>query len=690
MSSPINPQPVPGSSTGELPAFVSNGVVGLRVRSDPLVSGACLVSSYAGEHPEKRIEAAALAPYPLACQVGLDNVWSLDESARVEVEDQSYDFATGELSSRAIFDNGGKRVRLETVTFCSRNHPSLACQEVVLTVDSACDLGVRAMIDGRNVGGRLARWDRATPGEAEPACDGYMLWDSEGVTGTCGLAYVTELVGEQLEPSRPAARNRTMWSEYRFRARAGRKYRLRQIVSLVPGLMHRRPDEEAARLAAKARSDGFDRIRAENRAEWNELWKGRIVLVGADTRWQALADASFFYMNTSAHASSLASTSMFGLATWWDYHYYYGHVMWDLEAFVVPALSVMQPHAARGLLDYRSRHLEAARTNARIWGRRGLQFPWESAPATGEETAPLPGTGAWHADHVTLAVARAFAVHSFLTGDPRFLKNKAWPVLSGVAEWLESRLKRTPRGVEYPASMGVAERPEPADNAAYPNMAAKVALGYAVSVAERLGEAASPKWSALARDLVLPVKGKVVIAHDGYTPSEEKGATPDPLMGVFPLDYRLEPEIEAATLKFWLDLADEYVGAPMLSPLYGAWAARAGDRRLALRLLDEGYGKFFSGRFLQPLEYRPDKHPEQPRAGPFFANMGGFLASLLFGFPGIEPGLGEPASWCRRPVVLPQGWEAIEVERLWVHGRPTRLSAHHGAERAVLELGDLV
>jgi len=48
-------------------------------------------------------------------------------------------------------------------------------------------------------------------------------------------------------------------------------------------------------------------------------------------------------MNTSVHASSPASTSMFGLATWHDYHYYFGHVMWDIEAFAVPPLMAWPP-----------------------------------------------------------------------------------------------------------------------------------------------------------------------------------------------------------------------------------------------------------------------------------------------------------------------------------------------------------
>ena len=76
---------------------------------------------------------------------------------------------------------------------------------------------------------------------------------------------------------------------------------------------------------------GFEAIRKNNRACWAELWKSRIRLVGAEKRWQAMADAAFFYLMSTAHTSSPSSTSMFGLATWHDYHYYFGHVMWDIE-----------------------------------------------------------------------------------------------------------------------------------------------------------------------------------------------------------------------------------------------------------------------------------------------------------------------------------------------------------------------
>jgi len=116
----------------------------------------------------------------------------------------------------------------------------------------------------------------------------------------------------------------------------------------------------------------------------------------------------------------------------------------------------------------------------------------------------------------------------------------------------------------------------------------------------------------------------------------------------------------------------------MLSALYGVWAARQGDRNFALKLLEEGYEAFITGRFDQTLEYRSDRFPEQPMAGPFFANMGGFLMSLLLGFPRLTPGPGDLSTWPQGIVVLPQGWREIEVERLWVRGRAASLSARHG------------
>jgi len=69
----------------------------------------------------------------------------------------------------------------------------------------------------------------------------------------------------------------------------------------------------------------------------------------------------------------------------------------------------------------------------------------------------------------------------------------------------------------------------------------------------------------------------------------------------------------------------------------------------------------------------------------FLTNPAGFLMSLLFGLTGLQLDADEPRGWAKHPITLPEGWETIEVERIWASGEPWRLTARHGAERARLE-----
>jgi len=66
LGKPHQSAPGAGGAGNELPAYVANGVVGLRVRAMPLAAGLTLLSAYAGEHPQRLIEAIAVAPYPVA------------------------------------------------------------------------------------------------------------------------------------------------------------------------------------------------------------------------------------------------------------------------------------------------------------------------------------------------------------------------------------------------------------------------------------------------------------------------------------------------------------------------------------------------------------------------------------------------------------------------------------------------
>jgi protein-glucosylgalactosylhydroxylysine glucosidase len=106
------------------------------------------------------------------------------------------------------------------LVFCSRDEPSLVCQE------TDRDLTLTAVLDARHVDGCALRHLRDTPGGDKPCCDGAALWESAGALSTCDIAYVTELLGAEAKPERPPLENRTLTTGYAFKAKAGQTYRL--------------------------------------------------------------------------------------------------------------------------------------------------------------------------------------------------------------------------------------------------------------------------------------------------------------------------------------------------------------------------------------------------------------------------------------------------------------------------------
>jgi protein-glucosylgalactosylhydroxylysine glucosidase len=622
----------------------------------------------------------------LAGDIKVGPVWLSHNWQNIHDVVQRYDFETGELHSAFVYSYDGLDLEVDIVTFCCRSQPSLVAQEVTVRARSACELTIAAGIDPSGVQGRWIRRWLSIPEVDDDSIDGLMHWETLGAMASLGAAYWTDYRGDDVDRSKNPELNGPLTTSYRTKVRKGQRITLRQVTSLVPSANHNQPHMEATRRVALGRRIGFDRLRRENAAAWQDLWRSRIVLVGADTKWQTLADAAFFYLHTSTHPGSL-STHPFGLAQWYGYHYYYGHVMWDVEGFLLRPLLLTNPDAALAMLDYRTRCLEAARENARLNGYKGLQFPWQSSPSRGEEAAPGLGPAASYEHHITPDVAQAFVEYTHATGNDVFRKDRTWPVLSGTAEWLTSRGVQTTRGWEICEAMGIAERKEPADNAAFVNMAATVALREAISCGERLGYEVPREWRSMADGLTLPMnRANVILDHDGYTRREEKAATPAALAGLFPLGYPVSDEVGQATLSFYLDMADDYMGSPMLSSLLGVWAAMLGDRARSARLFEEGYAAFATDRFNVVHEYRIDKFPEQPVSGPFLANIGGFLVACLYGLPGIRLGPGVPSTWCARPVVMPDLWDAVEVERIWVRGRPASLRAKHGERAAAIEL----
>jgi hypothetical protein len=138
------------------------------------------------------------------------------------------------------------------------------------------------------------------------------------------------------------------------------------------------------------------------------------------------------------------------------------------------------------------------------------------------------------------------------------------------------------------------------------------------------------------------------------------------------------------------------------SPWLAALLQRIGDSARKLISVDgltgivpfngerRGYARFMSDRFLQTLEYRQNKFPDQQPAGRFMANVGGSLSGCLYRLSGLRLGADGPETWGRRRVVLPAGPIEVSVLMLAWLMVATRALEHADVVRPQNVLGGAV
>jgi hypothetical protein len=216
-------------------------------------------------------------------------------------------------------------------------------------------------------------------------------------------------------------------------------------------------------------------------------------------------------------------------------------------------------------------------------------------------------------------------------------------------------------------------------------MAAARTLREAADFARSLGETPPALWDQIAAGLVIPQgRDGHIVNHDNFRIDRRLGETPEGAAGIWPVGYEVSPEVEQATFRFaTTEQSPRYAGVPMLSGFLAYYAVAAGLPEQATQLLETGYANFIDEPFLETDEFTRLR-PDLPRAAPMFANIGAYVMTLIYGYPGMRIGPGDPASWCQRPVVLPPGWRSIEIERVWARGSAWSLEARRGASAADL------
>ena len=170
---------------------------------------------------------------------------------------------------------------------------------------------------------------------------------------------------------------------------------------------------------------GFDGLLAEHRRAWALRWEDADVRIDGDPGLQLAVRLAIFHLLASAQGGGEAAVGARGLTG----HAYRGHVFWDTDVYVLPALAATYPPAARGILEYRVKRLPAAMRAARARQGEGAWFPWESA-LSGRDVTPrqlrdhrgeiVPILTGDLEEHIVADVAWAAACYIDWTGDEAF------------------------------------------------------------------------------------------------------------------------------------------------------------------------------------------------------------------------------------------------------------------------------
>jgi hypothetical protein len=269
-----------------------------------------------------------------------------------------------------------------------------------------------------------------------------------------------------------------------------------------------------------------------------------------------------------------------------------------------------------------------------------------------------------------------------------FLCERAWPVVKGVAEWIESRVTKTERGYEILHVTGIDEGTTNVNNDAYTNMICKLTLLHANRIAQKLGYPENGQWKNVAENIYIPINKEyqAIEQFEGVKVKDKMSETA--LMGLFPYGYTHTRQIDENTIRFYIDhgLEDSLV-YPMLSGFLGVFPARIGDRQLSRRYFDEGNIPFFTEPYWMSTELSSkfQNWPLDNRITYFITGRGSLMTGLLMGLTRMDIWQEDFENWFTGPIVMPEGWDGIVLEKVYLKGRPARITAKHGDAKIKIE-----
>ena len=299
---------------------------------------------------------------------------------------------------------------------------------------------------------------------------------------------------------------------------------------------------------------------------------------------------------------------------------YNGHVFWDADIWVFPALALLYPERAVSIPRYRLNRLEGAAANAKKSKtstefplgdasllEKAYQFPWESS-VTGGETIPGPSR---LQHHITGTVA--FAMQKAADLD-LVTQDQARKVGEGAAcFWLARSQKRADGTYEVKQTMSPDEH-HIGDNDLYTNLVAEWTIRKYLPKMERKFYLPKDETSFLTYD------------RDGLKSYKQTAA----LLAVYPLqDPRAVAQAGVMFDRFSTKVTKR--GPAMSDSIHSLIAARLGRTDEAYSLWRRSWFDFTRSSLMAFSEKRVTADRTT-----FITGSAGSIQAILYGFCGIE------------------------------------------------------
>jgi trehalose/maltose hydrolase-like predicted phosphorylase len=430
------------------------------------------------------------------------------------------------------------------------------------------------------------------------------------------------------------------------RLKSGETYRFSVVGSSITSAHHDDPLNQAERLTIYAKLEGRDRLLQFHQKAWDSLWKSDIVIEG-DPQSQQDVRSMLYHLYSFVREGTAYSPSPMGLSGLG----YNGHVFWDTELWMYPALLVMHPELAKSMVEYRFQRLEAAKRNAFSLGFKGAMFPWESAE-TGVEETPVWALSGPFEHHITADVAIAAWNYYAVTQDRQWLIEKGYPILSATADFWTSRVERNGPG-KYDIKNVVAadEWAENVDNNAFTNAAARANLQYAAQAAKILGLPANPDWQHVAENIpVLKMENGVTREHASYKGEGIKQA--DVQLLAYPLKEITDPRQIQKDLEYYESRVPNEGTPAMTQGVFALLYARLGNPDKSYHWFKDAYLPNLNPPFRVIAETKGGTNPY------FSTGAGGVLQAVIMGFGGLEI---SPRGITQVKSVLPKNWKSLTI-----------------------------